>query len=196
MAPVEVLDRLLAMRGATPSSVRPSTELRVLRVLRDAPQGLPSARAVAVRAGVSPTTAATVLARLVEEGLVTDRQYVVGRYRRSERRIEAPLGPHWPDSLDLAVATTRLPQIVLEDGPLPRDLYRYLRNARDRDPHLDGPYMARRLLLAPDVRAWRWALSNLARSDLQRALRLENVSEDARSLAHAWWGREEAASKP
>src|SRR5271155_1965870 len=62
------------------------TEVKVLAALARAPLGLTSARTVAERAGVSPTTASRAIESLREQGLVTvaQRTLPAGRARTFE----------------------------------------------------------------------------------------------------------------
>ncbi|MDR7188117.1 hypothetical protein J2Y46_000933 [Microbacterium sp. BE35] len=108
--PVEVVDALIAMRGVTPRSERSSTELRILAALLHAEEGLPSARAVAVRAGVSPTTASRAIERLVADALLQDLRHRLPGSLRVVRRIEV-MTFMWSDALTRAVNDTRLPTL-------------------------------------------------------------------------------------
>src|SRR5690606_17040874 len=68
--PDGTLEQLLASRGSTPQQGIPASELRVLAALSRAPLGLPSARGVASRAGLSPTSASRALRALEARQLV------------------------------------------------------------------------------------------------------------------------------
>ena len=63
--------RLVASRGATPPSDRSSSELRVLAALSFSPLGLRSFRAIAEKAGISPTTVSRLVSRLAAEGYLS-----------------------------------------------------------------------------------------------------------------------------
>lgn len=189
--PVGALERLAATRGATPRHEARASELRILAALSRAPLGLPSARSVAAEAGVSPTTASQTLRSLAE------RQYVArvpvtlarGRATRDLRWKAAPSS--WPEQLRSAVRRTRLPQAPRTDAvtpALPRSLHHLFWNAdvTKLSPKTDGSYMAGRLLDAPDVRAWQWALTNLSPADIDTAMSRRGVNPRTKALVANW----------
>lgn len=187
----EVVDEIVARRGAAPRSAYSPSELRVLAALSRSPLGQPSARAVATKAGVSPTTASRVLETLAEGMLVARRDVVVasGRARHQTRWFAAT--DQWPEALEQATRQTRLPEPETATGEparLPAYLWHLFWNANvsDLDPARDGSYIAGRLLQAPDLRAWRWALSNLRRADIDTAIARRGVSDRTRALVRNW----------
>lgn len=181
--------RLLAARGSTPHSSRTSSELRVLAALSFSPLGLPSLRSIAEKAGTSPTTASRVVGRLADEGYVEQREVkVASGHARREFRWFAN-SRLWPPDVREAVRQTRLPHRAENSSPLPRELHHLFWNAdvSTLDPRVSGSYMAERLLGAPDLRAWRWALSSLPRDAVETALGRRGVSEQTRALVRNWW---------
>lgn len=192
MAPVGVVEELVAKRGTTPPSERGPADLRVLAVLSRAPLGLPSARAVADKAGVSPTTASRTLRKLLAEHLVEQRDQVVanGRAHREQRWFANT--PTWRQPLVDQVRSTRLPHRPARPSPLPRELRHLFWNAdvSTLDPGVDGSYLAGRLLEAPDIRAWRWALANISADDIATALTRRGIDPRTRALVQNWWADE------
>lgn len=188
-ASTHLVESMIDRRGAVPRSDRSGPELRVLAALSRSPLGQPSARAVAAKAGVSPTTASKVLGKLEGERLVARRESIVASGRaRHERRWFAN-SRAWPEGLRDSVRRTRLPERHVTLSPLPSDLHHLFWNAdpSSLDPKVDGSYIAGRLLQAPDLRAWQWALTNLSRSDVTQALARRGVDEETRALARNWW---------
>lgn len=189
--PEGALERLIAARGSTPRHDMSRAELRVLAALRRAPLGLPSARSVAAQAGVSPTTASRTLRSLEGCGLVEQVpiEFARGRATRELRWKTVP--GIWPESLRSAVRHTRLTRSERTDptaSALPRSLLHVFWNAdvAQLSPQSDGSYMAGRLLDAPDIRAWQWALANLSPTDLETAMSRRGVSPRTRALAENW----------
>ncbi|PZQ88183.1 MAG: hypothetical protein DI534_11990 [Leifsonia xyli] len=190
--PSRLLDDVLAARGAVPSAPLPRTQLRVLAALSRAPLGLPSARSVATRAGVSPTTASTGLQRLRDAGLVTRREHVIARGSAVAEWRWEPVIEAWPSSLRSAVRATRLPRQQRAAVPLPRALRHLFWNAdfAELDPRRDGSYLAERLLTAPDANAWAWALTNLGRGDVETALGRRGIDARTKALVRNWYAHE------
>ncbi len=179
---------LLATRGAAPRHATPAAELRVLAALSRAPLGLPSARSVAAQAGVSTTTASKVLHHLAATNLVSQASFDVASSRaRRELRWKANT-PGWPDDLRRAVRRTRLPHQETSAAPLPRSLHHLFWNAdvSNLAPGVDGSYMAGRLLEAPDIRAWRWALANISPRDIDKAMSRRRVNPRIKALVANW----------
>lgn len=179
---------LLAARGAVPRSVRSSSELRVLAALSFSPLGLRSFRSIAQKAGVSPTTASRHTMRLADEGFVEQRDVMVagGRARREARWFAESTG--WPPDIRDAVRKTRLPQRPPQKSALPPDLHHLFWNAdlSTLDHRVSGSYMAERLLGAPDMRAWQWALTNIPRDAVETAMGRRGVQDRTRALVQNW----------
>ncbi|QAY61082.1 MarR family transcriptional regulator [Microbacterium protaetiae] len=192
VAPEGVVKTLVAERGSTPPSDRDPADLRVLAVLSHSPLGQASARSVASRAGLSPTTTSRALQRLAVDRLVEQRDLVVpsGRARHEKRWFVNT--PAWLQPLVDQVRSTRLPRRKVQPSPLPVALHHLFWNAdvTTLDPAVDGSYMAGRLLEAPDIRAWTWALANISRVDIKTALGRRGVKPATRALVENWWADE------
>lgn len=183
-------ERMLASRGATPRTARTDSELRVLAALSFSPLGLRSYRSTAAKAGISPTTASRVITRLADEGYVEQRDVKVPSTRaRREKRWFAD-STRWSPDVREAVRQTRLPQRMPQQADLPPDLRYLFWNAEPSalDPRVNGSYMAERLLTAPDMRAWQWALTNIPRDSIETAVGRRGVGERTRALVRNWWG--------
>ncbi|SDZ02360.1 MarR family transcriptional regulator [Herbiconiux ginsengi] len=182
-------ERLLAAHGSAPQHETPASELRVLAALSRAPLGLPSARSVAVQGGLSPTTATRALRALEARRLVTrvPSEIASGRAKRELRwKTDTAV---WPEELRRAVRRTRLPRPQeAARAPLPRSLRHLFWNAdaSKLTPEADGSYMAGRLLEAPDIRAWRWALANISPTDIQTAMSRRGVNPRTKALVENW----------
>lgn len=72
--------------------------------------------------------------------------------------------------------------------PLPRSLHHLFWNAdvSRLTPDVDGSYMAGRLLDAPDLRAWRWALANISAHDIDKAISRRGVSPRIQTFVANW----------
>lgn len=182
--------QLIARRGSTPRSSRTSSELRVLAALSFSPLGLTSFRAIAEKAGLSPTTTSRLTPRLAEERYVEQREVKTasGRAHRGIRWFAN--SRVWPADVREAVRATRLPRRqVKQTAALPPELHHLFWNAdvATLDPLASGSYLAGRLLDAPDLRAWQWALSNLPREAVETAVGRRGVSAQTRALVRNWW---------
>ncbi|WP_409047201.1 hypothetical protein AB2L57_12140 [Microbacterium sp. HA-8] len=94
----------------------------------------------------------------------------------------------WPEDLRRTVRRTRLPHQESSAAPLPRSLHHLFWNAdvSKLSPDVDGSYMAGRLLEAPDLRAWRWALANISPHDIDNAISRRGVNPRIKSLVANW----------
>lgn len=184
----QIVDNLLSSRGKTPASTLRASELRVLAALSRSPLGQQSLRSVASKAGVSPTTASKVVARMIRSGAVEQRETKVasGKARSQMRWYAAP--SRWTPELREAVRHTRLPARRATPTPLPRELHHLFWNAdvSKLDPNVNGSYLADRLLRSPDVRAWQWVLTNVDRADIEIALNRRGMDERTRALVNNW----------
>lgn len=189
--PDGTLESLLAARGSTPQHETPAAELRVLAALSRAPLGLPSARSVAIRAGVSPTTASQTLHALEDRRLVARVPAELARGRATRELRWKAATTAWPEPLRSGVRRTRLPRAPRTEKvstTLPRSLHHLFWNAdvTTLSPASDGSYMAGRLLEAPDIRAWRWALEHLSPADIATAASRRGVNPRTRALVENW----------
>jgi len=165
-------------------------EVAVLAALDRAPFGLVSARAVAARAGVAPTSAGNALERLVAEGLVERKTALVaaGRARRVEvltarrssarwRRIAPTLGRTRPAQRS---GTRRAPSRAVP--PRLRHLFWNVAPAQ-LETARSGGTIARRLLQTGDPEGLAWGAANLSAADWEHAGRARGLDPRARGLA-------------
>jgi DNA-binding Lrp family transcriptional regulator len=165
-----------------------SVEVRVLAALARAPRGLASARAVARRAGVSPTAAAAAVRSLAERRLVRrELEWVASGRAREVELIRADVtAPDWP-ALAPALAAVRLSAEPARPRPtrVPARLRHLFWNA---DPsRLDltahGGYVAERLLSSGDFDGIAWGLGALTSANWEQAARNRGLSAPERALA-------------
>lgn len=183
------LDELRGELGAVaPIDGLARVETQVLAALARAPRGLASARAVARRAGLSPTAAAAAVRSLAGRGLVRrEREWVAaGRARELELVRADTSAPAWP-ALAPRLAAVRLPK----EGPqraaswVPARLRHLFWNADPRrlDVCAHGTYIAERLLSACDLDGLAWGLRALRAADWEQASRTRGLSPAQRALA-------------
>lgn len=169
-------------------------EVFVLAALSRSPLGLRSARSVARRCGVAPTTAAKALASLEEQGLV--RECV-------ERVIEGEVTDlpvwrlDWRSPAWRAIATA----IAAVELPAPAAAPRRQRSVPSRLAHLfwnedtsrldverHGVMIADRILRSGDAEAIAWAGSAIQPADLRRVRGLRNTPPRVVALGDALAG--------
>jgi hypothetical protein len=185
------LTELRAELGVTPSvDGLGRVETQVLAALARAPRGLAGTRAVARRAGVSPTAAAGALRSLAARGLVRrEREWVAaGRARELELVRANVTAPEWP-SLAPRLANLRLParrHELRNPGRLPARLRHLFWNADPSQLDLDahGGYIAERLLSSHDLDGIGWGASALTARDWDQAARNRGLTSAERALAH------------
>ena len=164
-------------------------ETRVLAALARAPRGLVSVRAVARRAGVSPTAAGAAVDSLSRRGLVRkEREWVAsGRVRELELIRAEVTAADWPE-LAPKLAAVALPTGPTEPRPtrLPSRLAHLFWNADPRriDVPTHGGYLAERLLSAKDLDGLAWGIRALTGADWEQAARNRGLSVRQRALAH------------
>lgn len=183
------LERLRGELGVVPSIDGLSRlETQVLAALARAPRGLIGARAVARRAGVSPTAAAGALRALEPRGLLRrERAWVAaGRAREVELVRANVTSPEWA-SLAPRLARVRPPDRDAPDRPkrLPARLRHLFWNADPSRIDLDtqGGYVAERLLTGHDLDGLAWGAGTLTSGDWQRAARTRGLAASERALA-------------
>lgn len=184
------LEELRAELGDVPRVDRLSrVETGVLAVLARAPRGLVSVRAVARRAGVSPTAAGAAVRSLTERRLVrTEREWVAsGRARELELICAQVTAADWP-KLAPQLAAVALPAGPTEPRPtrLPSRLSHLFWNADPSriDVRTQGGYLAERLLSTKDLDGLAWGRQALTRADWEQAARSRGLSARERALAH------------
>lgn len=183
------LDRLEAELGVSPAAADLSPgERKVLAALARAPLGLPSARAVALRAAISPTAAGRALERLSARGLVKRerRSAAMGGVRQVDLFRVNVGAPEWRRLAPALGATRppRRPSSSRERRVPPRLRHLFWNTAQEQlDVEAHGGYIARRLLTAGDVEGLAWGAANLSRADWEHASRARGLEPDRRALA-------------
>jgi hypothetical protein len=183
------LERLAAELGNTPvPSGLSRTKARVLAVLARSPRGLASVRAVARRAGVSPTAAARALPALAAQGLVRTQRSTVamGRATQADVHTAVVTAPRWPE-LAPQLALIRLPSPQAPQGSdvVPRRLRHLFWNTAPSQLNVAGSasYIAKRLLSAGDADGLAWGATHLPAQAWQSAARSRGLGPRDRALA-------------
>jgi hypothetical protein len=164
-------------------------DVRVLGALASAPFGLPSERAIAARAGISPTAAGRAVERLHARNLVERkrRPVAMGGVRTVEliranvtASAWSAIAPALAGTVDrhLAAGSTtqrrvpaRLAHLFWNTAPAQLDVREH------------GGYIARRLLETGDLEGIAWGQANLAPKDWEHASRARAIPADRRALA-------------
>lgn len=160
----------------------------VLAAIAGEPLGSVSSRAIAARAGISPSTASKLVHQLAREGLIKQRS-------RMEARGTAQLVTRWhltsfkvwpPEVVD-AVKKARLPKpkYQVARGRLPSRFHHLFWSVDPNKLRLpdDAEYVAHQMLTSDSFEAIRWALTSLPESAIDRALAIRGVDARTRSLA-------------
>jgi len=184
------IEELQARLGRTPAVAGLSrTEVMVAAALARAPLGLVSQRAVARRAGVSPTAAARALAGLREKGLArVDRRSLAGRRAHRGEVIAADFASRAWQRVAGELARAQPPQTAPPGERVlrvPARLGYLFWDTADsqRDVRQAGGYIARRLLQVGDTEGLAWGAENLAPEDWRHAARTRGIAPPARALA-------------
>jgi hypothetical protein len=184
----EDVSRLRDELGVTPPVPGFSLiEVRVLAALARAPLGITSIRALAGRAGISPTAASHAAQRLVERRLVLreERMLAAGSAQMMTVMRANVLAAEWPrlaSALARVVAPRRQPR---QEHRVPRHL-RHLFWNTDRsqmDVANAGGYIARRLLTTGGLEGLAWGAANLSAADWEHAASARGLDPDQRALA-------------
>ncbi len=162
------------------------TQVRVLAALRSAPFGLVSARAVARRAGLSPTATGRALGALLGFGLVsrTEEVLAAGRARKATIWRANPTHPRWAE-IDRTLTTVKTPKRDTKTDVRvpPRLLHLFWNTAPSQlEVRTAGPYIARRLLREMDVQGLAWGAATLTKEDWLRAARARGLDPKTRRL--------------
>ncbi len=164
-------------------------ETLVAAALARSPLGLVSQRAVARRAGVSPTAAGRALQCLREKGLVNVRERSLpGRRAHTARVICANYAsPEW-SRIAGSLALVRRPERatpVTRAARVPPSLDYLFWDTADsqRDVRQAGGYIARRLLQTGDPEGLAWGAENLNEGDWKHAAATRGIAPEARALA-------------
>jgi hypothetical protein len=183
---VEALRKRLGETPRVPGLTR--SEALVSAALARAPFGLTSARAVAARAGVSPTAAGKALGSLREKQLITVEQRTIAAGRAREMSLIRAnySSPHWQP---LAGALARVepaarPQKRAATSVPPRLRHLFWNTAPSQlDPTRAGGYIARRLLSTGDPEGLAWGAAHLSAEDWRHAARTRGISPQRRAFA-------------
>lgn len=165
-------------------------EVAVLATLAHSPFGLVSGRAVARRAGISPTSASQALKQLERRRLVErERMWVAAGRAREQEVIRANYSsPRWP-ALAPTLAMVESPVATRVKPGTRRSVPPWLRHLfwNTADSQLDveraGGYIARRLIQAGDPEGLAWGAANLRPGDWRHAARTRGIEERQRALA-------------
>src|SRR3990170_789980 len=183
------LERLRSELGVVPSIDGLSrVETQVLAALARAPRGLATMRAVARRAGVSPTAAGRAVRSLAARGLVRrEREWVAAGRAREVELVRANVGaPGWA-SLAPRLSAVRLPAGCEPRRPsrLPARLRHLFWNADPSrlDLRAHGGYVAERPLSSHDLDGLAWGARALTAPDWDQAARNRGLSAQDRALA-------------
>lgn len=176
--------------GATPAIPTGLTReaILVLAAIASAPLGAVSARAIATKAGVSPTTASKLVHKLAHEGLIEQRSRMEARgTARLVTRWHLTSFRDWPPEVVDAVKMARLPKpkYRVAHGRLPSRFHHLFWSVNPNKLRLpdDAEYVAYQLLTSDSFEAIRWALTSLPKSAIDRALAIRGVDARTRSLA-------------
>ncbi len=157
------------------------TQTRILAALARTPRGLTSVRAVAARAGVSPTAAGKAVRDLERKGLVSrEREWIAAGRAREVELLRANLtAPEWSELAPRLAAIQRpRPQGIGRSTRVPRYLEHLFWNTAPSQLEVEhaGSYIARRLIQVGDLDGLAWGAENLD--------------------SHAWWEAAESRGLP
>ncbi len=176
----------LGTDGEVPGLSR--TQARVLAALARSPRGLGSARAVAARAGVSPTAAGQAVSELEHRGLVKrERTWIsAGRAREVDLISANVTAPDWPEIAPRlgAVEPPRRGEIARQQR-VPRNLEHLFWNTAPSqlDVGRAGGYIARRLIQTGDLDGLAWGAEQLDADAWREAARSRGLRPEERALA-------------
>lgn len=190
ITPADVAFLRTELRSAPRVPGLTSGQARVLAALLRAPLGVVSARALARRASVSPSTASRALPALEQRGLVRRESVVLPGSRARRTSIWRAVPDHpalaeiWP-ALSQIRPARRAPHT--RQTRLPAHLHHLFWTgdaSRLRLP-ADAVFIARRFLDFDEPEAIDWAADNIPADAWRQAARLRGVSPRARALAKA-----------
>jgi integrase len=189
LSPEQAL-QLRAHLGTTPLVPGLSRiEALVLAALSRSPFGIISSRALARRAGISPTATGLALRKLRAKKLVTAEQRPIpGASVRDRQIIKANLeSPRWPTiATQLAHVRPALDSTPpVRDRTVPARLnYLFWNTApTQRNLRQAGGYIARRLLTTGDPEGIAWGSQQLTAHDWRHAAAARGISPRERALA-------------
>jgi len=164
------------------------TEGRVLAALARSPRGLGSARAVAARAGVSPTAAGKAVSELERRGLVNrERTWIAaGKAREVDLLAANVTAPEWPELAPRLAAIERPRRgRVTRERRVPHYLEHLFWNTAPSQLEVDraGAYIARRLIQTGDLDGLAWGAENLDADAWREAAMARGLRPEQRALA-------------
>lgn len=165
-------------------------EVAVLATLAHAPFGLASDRAVAQRAGISPTSAGEALRRLEQRSLTQrERTWIAAGRAREQEIVRANYSsPQWP-ALAPKLAKVEPPATMRHKPRKSRTVPPRLRHlfwntaASQLDLDRAGGYIARRLVQTGDLEGLAWGATNLRPDDWRHAAHARGIDKRQRALA-------------
>lgn len=176
--------------GGPPVSGLTRVQTVVLKAVADAPLGVLSARTVARRSGISPTSAGKALKELADAGLVTrtNEKTFLGKVVDATVYRAAVCDRRWP-GIASALSAVDLPSRVRKSRPPAKKVPHYLRHLfwNTAESQLDvassANYIARRILSSGDIQGLAWAARNLPVSAWEHASRTRGIRPDYKALA-------------
>lgn len=185
------VSRLEAELGLTPHVPGLSRiEAATLAALARSPLGLVSVRALAARAGVSPTAAGRAVKTLLDQGLVRRERHTLALgIAREVAVLEASVAaPQWPSlapALARVIPAANASRRTRRHRRVPRELRHLFWNTdtSQLDVQSQGGYIARRLLSTGDLEGLAWGASHLAAEDWRHAAQARGLSPEDRALA-------------
>lgn len=189
--PTAVSTQLLAELGAVPTRYGHLTrpDMLVLAAVLHSHVGVTSAREVARRTRLSPSTASASLDALTQAGLVETRTRMEARGNATEVTRWHPAGiGQWSDDLRRAVHSVHFPDPAPRPAPtrVPRTLFHLFWShphpERLRLP-ADADYVAARLIDSGEYDPMRWALANLPGDSIRHAVARRGTPARTREIA-------------
>jgi len=175
--------RLQAELGVAPPAPGLSRiEARTLAALARSPLGVISVRALAARAGVSPTAVGRALATLLVRALALGKARDVSVLRAN---MSAPQWPGLAPALARVLAPEREGSGAHRHRRVPRELRHLFWNtdSSQLDVSSHGDYIARRLLHIGDLEGLAWGADRLSADNWRHAANARGLSPESRVLA-------------
>lgn len=165
------------------------TETMALAALARAPRGAASIRALARRAGISPTAAGHAARRLLDRNLATSRptMLALGHVREVNVLHANVLAKEWPQITPLLARVTlpagkRRPHAARR---VPAELHHLFWNVApsQMETREHGGFIARRLITVGDLEGLAWGAEHLSGEDWRHAARTRGLPANMRALA-------------
>jgi DNA-binding Lrp family transcriptional regulator len=174
--------------GDAPPTGLSRTQGRVLTALSRAPRGLASVRAVARRAGVSPTAASHAIRFLTDAGLVRRESRTLAMGKTTECDVYTPIvtTDRW---LQLSPELAQIDLPALDRPEIAKSVPYYLRHLfwntapSQLDVATSASYIAKRLLATGDLDGLAWGVNHLPAEAWIYAARARGIDPRDRALA-------------